>query len=121
MLPRLTGLAKAMYAVGRIAEVDATTVTLAMPNEVHAHKCERKRGEVQQALTDALAVGVTVRLVVDEHGEGRPAAGPGGGTGPDEDLDLVDVHDLEDAPDAPAGGIEALTQAFPGSELVEEA
>ena len=38
---------------------------------------------------------------------------------PDEHLAGTDVHDLDDAPDAPTGGIDALTQAFPGAELVD--
>jgi hypothetical protein len=32
---------------------------------------------------------------------------------------VVDVHDLEDAPSA-ASGVDRLTEAFPGAQLVEE-
>jgi hypothetical protein len=39
---------------------------------------------------------------------------------PDEHLAGHDVHDLPDAPDAPTGGLAALTEAFPGAELIEE-
>lgn len=39
---------------------------------------------------------------------------------PDEHLAGADVHDLDDAPGAPTGGLAALTEAFPGAELLEE-
>jgi hypothetical protein len=35
------------------------------------------------------------------------------------DDEVVDVHDLEDAPDA-GSGVDRLAEAFPGAELVEE-
>ena len=72
---------------------------------------------------------VRVRLEV-ATGRPRPAtpAGAGGPSAaparevsddPEEHLAGTDVHDLDDAPDAPTGGIDALTQAFPGAELVD--
>ncbi|HEX2577465.1 MAG TPA: DNA polymerase III subunit gamma/tau [Aquihabitans sp.] len=132
VLPSLGGLAKAMYAVGRFTATEGSTAVLAFPNEVHRQKCEQKRGEVEQALSERLGSPVTLRLVVDSAGDrgddpGDAQAGPRGGgrrapgPPPEDDFDLggQDVHDLDDAPDAPTGGLDALTQAFPGSELVE--
>ncbi|MBX3313837.1 MAG: hypothetical protein KF906_05910, partial [Actinobacteria bacterium] len=130
VLPTLGGLAKAMFNVGRFTGLDGTTAVLALPNDVHRQKCERKRPEVEQALSDAVGSTITLRLVVDDDPGAepdRPAGGDSGGRGrPDpgpeshEDvLDGADVHDLDDAPDAPAGGLQALTEAFPGAELVE--
>ncbi|MBA3282299.1 MAG: hypothetical protein H0U29_08725, partial [Acidimicrobiia bacterium] len=132
VLPSLGGLTKAMYAVGRITEVTASTAVLAFPNDVHRQKCQQKQAEVERALSNALGRPVELRLVVDSPGDqGDPSnagggernssSGRGGTLANDDDLDLTgaDVHDLDDAPDAPAGGIDALTQAFPGSELVE--
>lgn len=130
VVPGLRGVTKAMYSVGRFADFDGTTATLALPNEVHRQKCEQKRPEVEAALRDRVGAQVQLVLVVDEtggDGPGGPGSGGGrGGRGPDpapgDDYDLggADVHDLEDAPDAPAAGIDVLTDAFPGAELLED-
>jgi hypothetical protein len=131
IVPNLRGVTKAMYSVGRFTGFDGSTATLALPNEVHRQKCDQKRGEVEGALRDALGSPVSLALVVDDHGDdgggggygSDGAGGGGGGRGPvsDDDFDLggTDVHDLDDAPDAPVGGLQALTDAFPGAELIE--
>ena len=129
VLPSLSGLAKAMYAVGRFTEVGPSSATLAFPNNVHRQKCEQKRSEVEAALSARLGAPISLELVVDGEGGGGPAAvrhdgapaSADGGAEPDEDFDLGghDVHDLDDAPDGRVGGLDALTEAFPGSELIE--
>ena len=116
-----------MFSVGRFVGVDGTTAVLALPNDVHRQKCEQKRSEVEAALSTALSATISLRLVVDDNDPGSSAFSPvGSPAGPsrtpereDDVLDGGDVHDLEDAPDAPTGGIQALTEAFPGAELLE--
>jgi hypothetical protein len=133
ILANLGGLAKAMYAAGRFTSLEGGVAVFALPNEVHRQKCEQKRGEVEQAVGARLGAPVTLRLVVDDDPSAGTAAlpaagGSGGGRSaapavsddPEEHLAGADVHDLDDAPDAPAGGIAALTEAFPGSELIDE-
>jgi DNA polymerase-3 subunit gamma/tau len=140
ILGSLGGLAKAMYSAGRFTSLEGGVATFALPNEVHRQKCEQKRTEVEQAVSARLGSPVTLRLVVDDSVEGGAAPGSGSGSGsgggrggsgggrgadaapedPDEHLAGADVHDLDDAPDAPLGGIAALTEAFPGSELIDE-
>lgn len=127
VLPALGGLTKAMFSSGSVAEVKGSEVVVSFPNEVHRQKCEQKRPEVQAALSQSLGSAVRLRLVVDEHGgtDGAAPVAPAGDdpTEPADDfeaLDGSDVHDLPDAPSAAAGGIDALTEAFPGSTLVEE-
>lgn len=131
MLPSLGGLVKAMYSVGRFTDVDGATATLALPNEVHRQKCEQKRSEVEAALSQRLDHPIRLRLVVDGGSapDDRSTMGHDGAPGPsgrppepgpdDFDLGGHDVHDLDDAPDGPTGGMDALTEAFPGAELVE--
>ena len=133
VLPALGGMTRAMYAVGHFVEFTGTTATLAFPNEVHRQQCEQKRAEVERALCDGIGSPLKLRLVVDEAAGGTGAGNADrrrGAVGvastrppaePEEDFDLGsdNVHDLDDAPDAPAGGLDALTDAFPGSELVE--
>ncbi|CAN5801584.1 hypothetical protein BH23ACT2_BH23ACT2_10570 [soil metagenome] len=115
-----------MFSVGHFTEVSGSDAVFALPNEVHRQKCEQKRAEVEAALSERLDSPISLRLVVDQRaGEGGSQPVSAGGSGerpPDggpeaEDLDLGggDVHDLEDAPDAPTGGVDALTEAFPGA------
>lgn len=127
VLPSLGGLVKAMYAVGRFTSVADDTATLALPNDVHRQKCEQKRTEVEAALAERLGRPLTLRLVTDDVGPDEGAAIRHDGAPPprhptddEAHLDGQDVHDLDDAPDARSGGLDALTEAFPGSEFVED-
>jgi DNA polymerase III subunit gamma/tau len=128
LLPGLGGLTKAMYAVGRFTEVSGTVAVFALPNEVHRQKCDQKRADVERALAEQVGADLTLRLVVDAEGEASGPTGGGRGSAPsrggpptpvDDDFDLgdTDVHELDDAPDAPSSGIDALTEAFPGATL----
>ena len=127
VLPSLGGLTKAMFSSGSVAEVKGSEVVVSFPNEVHRQKCEQKRGEVEAALSQNLGSAVRLRLVVDEHG-GIDGPSPVDrrereSSEPADDFEALggsDVHDLPDAPSAAAGGIDALTEAFPGSTLVGE-
>ena len=124
VLPAIGGMTRAMYAAGRFVEVTATSATLAFPNEVHRQKSEQKRADVERALSEGVGSPLKLRLVVDEAGGGADPTSSAKGQGaapPDEDFDLGtdNVHDLDDAPAATAGGLDALTEAFPGSELVD--
>lgn len=137
-LPGVSGLTKGMFAAGTVAAVEGDVVVVSVPNDVHRQKCEQKKPDVEAALAAALGVAVTLRLIVDgdpgsgESGGGSsgsarpsnqpngPSTGPGAGaTDEFEDLGVDDVHDLADAPDAAVGGVDALTEAFPGSTFVE--
>jgi hypothetical protein len=84
--------------------------------------CEKKRPEVEAALTAHFGRPVPLRLVTDADVGGpastAPAANAPAPAVAEED-EIVDVHSLEDAPTA-ATGVERLAEAFPGAELVEE-
>jgi hypothetical protein len=130
VLPSLSGLTKAMYQSATLASVEGNVAVVQVENDHHRQNCDRKRPDVERALTEALGRAVTVRLEVDGDGGTVAAGAPGTGSGapttapvsddPEEHLAGHDVHDLPDAPDAPAGGIAALTEAFPGAELIDE-
>lgn len=128
----LKGLARAMYREGRFTEISGTAATVVFPNSVHRDKCESRRAEVEQALSSRFGVAITLRLLADgESGAGsaRPSSGGPGGPNlsavtapepePEEDLAIAEVRQLPDAPSAATGGIDALTEAFPGAEFIE--
>jgi DNA polymerase-3 subunit gamma/tau len=135
--PSLRGMPRAIYAPAAFVRSVDGVVTLAVPNAVHREKCEQHRAAVEQALTAHVGSPVRVELV----------EGDGGGGGADRtsptavssvtraatdvpsaveaglpDDDDVDLDDLVDAPpEAVKSPIDRLAEAFPGSELIEEA
>lgn len=128
ILPALTGLTKAMYQSADLLGIQGSVATVRVDNDHHRQNCDRKRPDVERALTDQLGRPVTVRFEISAEGAVPARSAPPGARpepivksdDPDEHLAGADVHDLDDAPDAPAGGLAALTEAFPGAELLEE-
>ena len=123
VLPRLNGLTKAIYGVGRFLPAEDGAAVFALPNDVHRDKCEQKRPEVEAALTAHFGRPIPLRLVTEGDAGGPPPASPTAPTPPAassvDDDEIVDVHALEDAPTG-ATGVERLAEAFPGAELVED-
>lgn len=120
----MKGLAKALFSTGVITGVDGDQVVLTLPGNIPMDRAEKRRAEVEKEL--ATAVGVPLRLVLasgepetlDRSGAGRgDDAAPGA---PDEDDLVVDVHELEDATDVAATGVDRLIAAFPGAEIITE-
>ncbi|MCU1352462.1 MAG: polymerase subunit gamma/tau, partial [Acidimicrobiales bacterium] len=120
VVPKLGGLARAMFSAGRVTDVTAGEVVLAFPNDAHRQKCERKKPEVERVLSDHLGRPYRLRLVADDNVAG-PADAPARDRVPEPEPEPLgsDVHELEDAPPAPVVGVDALTAAFPGAELIE--
>ena len=121
----MRGLAKSMYEAARLVSVEGDTAVVEATNENHRANIERKRGDAEAALSTVLGRPLRIRLVAgaESFPEGPTRSGPADDepSGTDEDpLGGADVHELEDAPDAPSSGIDALTEAFPGSQLIEE-
>jgi DNA polymerase III subunit gamma/tau len=133
ILDGLPGAAKALYRMGRFVDGDGRAATFALPNAPHRDHCEKQRAAVEAALARHFGHPVPLRLVTDAEVGGpgagadlaaTPAAGPGPGgstanPSPPDDEDVGDVADLEDAPDT-GSGLDRLTEAFPGAELIEE-
>ena len=121
MLEGLKGSTKAMYLPGRFLPSTDRGAVLALANQPTVDHCDKKRAEVEAALAAHFGRPVPLVLVVDHD---APDASPGPSTArptPDAaaDDEPVDVRDLEDAP--PQGsGLDRLTEAFPGAELVDE-
>jgi DNA polymerase-3 subunit gamma/tau len=131
VLPSLRGLARAIYSAAPLVGERDGAVVLAPPNDVQRAKCEDHRPAVEAAM--AAVAGGPVRLVLEVGAAGAAGAGdPIGGSGAprssgpaalaDDDpfADAVDPSELTDAPPAAMQSpIERLTEAFPGSELLE--
>ncbi|MCB0988875.1 MAG: DNA polymerase III subunit gamma/tau [Microthrixaceae bacterium] len=130
-IPGVSGLTKGMFAAGTVVAVNGDEISVSFPNDVHRQKCEQKKSDVEAALAAALGTAVRLTLVAgdppsESTGGRRSETGTRASTdAPADDIDDfdqlegTDVHDLDDAPDATVGGVQALTEAFPGSTFVD--
>jgi hypothetical protein len=138
VLSRLKGVAKAIYTAGRFVDVRDGVAVFALANAATRDRAERVRGDVEAALAQQFGRPVPLSLV-DEQGAGggtpstnRRGAAPRSANGPapaaaaepdppaaPEPDEAVDVTELRDATDVAATGVERLTRAFPGAEVVE--
>ena len=112
----LKGATRGMYRDGQFGTGASGVMVLAVPKGPPADQLEKRRPEVEAALATHFGRAVPVTVVV-EVDVAPGAAGPAPTPAPDDDI--VDVHELEDAPSA-GSGVERLAEAFPGAELVDE-
>lgn len=119
--PALRGMAKAIYMGAQIGTMSNGTLVLDFAGEPHRARAEEYRPEVERALASAAGRAIKLSLTVD-HAAGnddnvvhlkRPQQAPA-----DEDIDTADLVDVP--PEAVVSPLDRLTQAFPGSEIIEE-
>ncbi|HEX2382356.1 MAG TPA: DNA polymerase III subunit gamma/tau [Acidimicrobiales bacterium] len=119
LLAKVPRAAKPRYAGGRFVTVDERGAVFALPNAAHRSRCEEHRAGVEQVLSDHFGRPVPLVLVIDD---GASAAVPATSAAAiDEPVEeIVDVHELEDAPPDKRSDVDRIAAAFPGAELVEE-
>jgi DNA polymerase-3 subunit gamma/tau len=115
----LRGGAKSLYLGAQFVSVEGGAASLAFENEPTRSHCEKHRGQVEAALAAHFGRAVPLRLVVRDLPAALPAASSTAGADDEAEVEIVDVHALDDAP-AAGSGVDRLTEAFPGAELVEE-
>jgi hypothetical protein len=121
--PGLNRGTKAMFVTGRFVESQPDAAVFALANGPTRDHCEKKRPEVEAALSAHFGRPIRLHLVIEDEAAAAPSRPPASAAPAsppaDHDDEIVDVHALEDAPTA-ATGVERLSEAFPGAELVEE-
>ena len=110
----LKGATKAMFRDGRFTDADGR-ITIVVPKGPPLEELQKRRPEVEAAL--AARVGQPIALQVAVTDQAAAARSAVAAEEPPEEI--VDVHELEDAP-AAGSGVDRLAEAFPGAELVEE-
>jgi hypothetical protein len=119
LLAKVPRAAKPRYAGGRFVAVDERGAVFALPNAAHRSRCEEHRAGVEQVLSDHFGRVVPLVLVIDDGT--TIATPPMPASAIDEAVEeIVDVHDLDDAPPGPHGDVDRIAAAFPGAELVQE-
>ena len=125
-LDDLSQKVRARFKGGRILDVDGATVRFGAPNQIHRDRCEDVKGDVEQALTEHFGQAITVEVVIDTATEAptdpaklepKPAPSPVDTSA--EEAEIGPVADLADATDQSARGVDRITKAFPGSQVVD--
>jgi len=120
--PALPGRAKSRFSGGRFVSADAGGAVFGLPNAIHRDRCAECVGEVEAALSAHFGHPIGLTLIVD--GDAPPPTGTTvplvASADPGSDDEAIDLTELVDASPDEAGGVELLTEAFPGAELIEE-
>lgn len=114
VLPKLRVPTKAKFAAGRFLRVEDGVAVYALPGEGLLQKASEVKADVEAALAAHFGVKIPLELVIDPGGPARDAGDAGH---PEEPIDL---DSLTDAPPDNRTGVDHLTAAFPGAEVVEE-
>jgi hypothetical protein len=122
VLPKLSGLTRAMFTAGRFSKVEGGKAVFAVQNSVTRDKCEERRPEVEAALATHFGRGIAIKMVADAQ---TRDASPSGSDAPsstttDANDEHVDLDQLVDAPANDLGGLDRLAAAFPGAEIVDD-
>jgi DNA polymerase-3 subunit gamma/tau len=120
--PVLRGMAKAIYMGAHVGGMHDGKLTVGFAGEPHRVRAEEYRVEVERALARVVGRTIALALVVDVTGGSQDdnvlqlkrAPQPP----PDEEVDTTELTDVP--PEAVLSPIDRLTQAFPGSEIIEE-
>jgi DNA polymerase-3 subunit gamma/tau len=119
--PALRGMTKAIYMGAHVGTMAGGALVISFAGEPHRVRAEEYRHEVEKALAAAAGRPVALSLVVDNaatHDDNVVQLKRVEQAQADEDIDTGDLVDVP--PDAIISPIDRLTQAFPGSEIIEE-
>lgn len=119
VVPGLKGITKALFKMGRVVGTDEASITLGLENTPALDRCQEKKGEAEAALAAAAGRPIRVDLVV----VGEAASGPRPERRPaptdDDPAESIDPAELVDAPAQQLTGVDRVTEAFPGAQIVD--
>ncbi len=117
------------FRTGRFVALDGDTAVFGVPNSHYVSRANEVKAEVEAAIAASFGQPVTIDVRVDDAPPpptrggvpmatpSRSEAAPPAASPPEPD-EPIDVTDLADATDVAASGVERLTRAFPGAEVV---
>jgi len=118
--PALRGMTKAIFMGAHVGAMSEEALVISFAGEPHRVRAEEYRREVEKALAAAAGRPIALSLVVDHasHDDNVVQLKRAEPAQADEDIDTGDLVDVP--PEAIISPIDRLTQAFPGSEIIEE-
>ena len=118
--PALRGMTKAIFMGAHVGAMSGEALVISFAGEPHRARAEEYRIEVEKALAAAAGRPILLSLVVDHasHDDNVVQLKRAEPVQADEDVDTGDLVDVP--PEAIISPIDRLTQAFPGSEIIEE-
>ncbi|MBK5330889.1 MAG: hypothetical protein JJD93_02895, partial [Ilumatobacteraceae bacterium] len=118
--PALRGMTKAIYMGAHVGAMSGEALVIGFAGEPHRARAEEYRREVEKALAAAAGRPIPLSLVVDHasHDDNVVQLKRAEPAQADEDIDTGDLVDVP--PEAIISPIDRLTQAFPGSEIIDE-
>jgi hypothetical protein len=121
VLPKLRPTVKAKFAAGRFLSVGDGRAVYALPGAGLLEKASDVKAAVEAALAEHFGYAIPLELVVDPGGAPPSVDAPapaGAASVAEPEEEPVDLDALTDAPDDPRTGIDHLSAAFPGSEVL---
>lgn len=127
LLDELPQRIRARFRLGQFVALDGDAASFGLPNEHVIGRCEEVKADVEAALSAKFSRPISITLVVDTGQKttsapptvSAAAAPPPSATMAEtQPEDIGDISELENAPDVASSGIDRLTQAFPGAEVV---
>jgi DNA polymerase III subunit gamma/tau len=119
VVPKLRGMAKALFLPGRFIGERDGRMAFAVANDPHRKRAEPYRAEVEAVLAAHFGRPVPLTLVLDEPTRVAPLDRSSAAA--EERDEVIDPAELVDAGrQSFDSGIERLTRAFPGAEVIEE-
>jgi hypothetical protein len=124
LLESLPQRARVRWAAGRWAAVADGAAVFELPNQHYVPRCEECKADVEAALSERFGQPVKVRIVVgsdvpDPSTSHLSVAPPPPANAPAEES-TIDPAELTDAPEAATSGLDRITAAFPGAEIVTD-
>jgi hypothetical protein len=123
MLESLPQRARVRWAAGRWADVSDGTAVFELPNQHYVPRCEECKGDVETALATHFGRPVPVRIIVGgdvpDPSTSHLSVAPPPSDAPAEES-TIDPDELTDAPEAATSGLDRITAAFPGAEIVTD-
>ncbi|MFV0451854.1 MAG: DNA polymerase III subunit gamma/tau [Propioniciclava sp.] len=123
-LDDLSQRARVRFKGGRVLDVTDSTIRFGVPNGIHRDRCREVTGEVEQALSAHFGGPVSVEVVVDDESTApvdpaKPRHHRPSPSDQDEADDIGPIDQLDDATDHTGTGVDRLTRAFPGSQVID--
>ena len=116
----LKGLTKALFKELPINVAEDGTIYLTAPNETHKQKCDERLAEASSLLTQQVGQKIDLNILVSERKPVKKNKKPEAAKKQEEEIDVVNLEALEDAPMDSGDEMSLISKSFPGAKVVDQ-